>query len=68
MLLGHVYAACLCNDIVNGCCDLLPDPLAAKTLVCSQMRLDRIKALRWQGRSLPDDVQKNLSTAELQVC
>ena len=32
------------------------------------MRLDRIKALRWQGRSLPDDVKNNLSTAELQVC
>ena len=32
------------------------------------MRLNRIKALRWQGRSLPDDIKNNLSVAELQVC
>ncbi|KAL3145013.1 hypothetical protein ABBQ32_003512 [Trebouxia sp. C0010 RCD-2024] len=35
-------------------------------LAYSQMRLDKIKALRWQGRSLPDDIKNNLSTAELQ--
>jgi len=31
------------------------------------MRLERIKALRWQGRSLPEDVKSSMSTAELQV-
>ncbi len=31
------------------------------------MRLERIKALRWQGRSIPDEIKSNMSTAELQV-
>ncbi|DBA93529.1 hypothetical protein WJX82_004864 [Trebouxia sp. C0006] len=35
-------------------------------LAYSQMRLERIKALRWQGRSLPEDVKSSMSTAELQ--
>ena len=30
--------------------------------------MDRIKRLRWQQRSLPDDVRQNLSPSEIEVC
>ncbi len=42
-------------------------PVTSEPCACSQMRLERIKALRWQGRSLPEDVKSSMSTAELQV-
>lgn len=29
--------------------------------------MDRIKRLRWQQRSLPDDIKQNLSQAEVEV-
>ena len=34
---------------------------------CSKQRMDRIKQLRWRQRSLPEDVQTNLSPQEIQV-
>ena len=30
--------------------------------------MDRIKRLRWQQRSLPDDIRQNLSPSEIEVC
>jgi hypothetical protein len=32
-----------------------------------QERMDRIKRLRWQQRSLPEDIKQNLSQAEIEV-
>ncbi len=29
--------------------------------------MDRIKRLRWQQRSLPEDIRKNLSPSEIEV-
>lgn len=30
--------------------------------------MDRIKRLRWQQRSLPEEYRQNLSQAEMEVC
>ena len=34
---------------------------------CRKERMDRIKRLRWQQRSLPDSIKINLSPQEIQV-
>lgn len=41
--------------------------LLIHTWACRKQRMDRIKQLRWRQRSLPEDVQTNLSPQEIQV-
>ena len=36
-------------------------------VLCRKERMDRIKRLRWQQRSLPEDTKQNLSQSEIEV-
>ncbi len=46
---------------------LLVDNLRVHESCCRKERMDRIKRLRWQQRSLPEDIKQNLSQAEIEV-